>query len=163
MREKFGFFLSHHFSNKKTRKVANEKSPFTDEKLRWWFLKYIWGQTAAGSARVHCLLGYLKEKLVDTMDQRERLAWREINDRVAHGRWMRRMYPNRILCIKLILLFYTQPDWWCTVLSQQEGEQTAPLWSCKRPSSWQIFASLSKKGIHTCYQIACPIFQCCWY
>lgn len=162
MREKFGIFYPIISATKRLEKLLVREAL---SQMRNWgggFLNIIWGQTAAGSAWVHCLLGYLKEKLVDTMDQNERLAWREINGRVAHGRWMRRMYPNRILCIKLILLFYTPPDWWCTVLSRQEGEQAAPLWSCKTPSSWQICVSLSKKGIHT-YQIACHFFQCCWY
>lgn len=145
---KIWIFLSHHFSKQKTRKVTSEGSPFTDQKLRWSLLKYIWGQSAASSAWVHCLLGHLKEKLADTMEQGERLAWREINGRGAHGRWLRRIYPDRILCIKLVSLFYTQPDWWCTVLSGQEGEQATPLWSYKRPSSRQICVSLSKKAIH---------------
>lgn len=79
----------------------------------------IWGQIVADSAWVHRLLDCLRKNLVDVMEQSERLACREINGRGAYGRWLRRIYPNRISCTKVVLLFYTELDWWCPVVSGQ--------------------------------------------
>lgn len=163
MREKFRFFYPILSAKKRLDKLLVREALSQIRHRGGGFLNIIWGQIAAGSAWVHCLLGHLKDKIVDTIEQSERLPWREINGIGAHCRWLRKMYPNRILCIKLVLLFYTQPDWWCTMLSGQEGEHAAPVWSCKRSSSWQICVSLRKKGIHACYQIACHFLQCCQY
>lgn len=128
MREMFDFFSRSCIisSNKRLEKLLVREALSQIGNRGGGCLSTIWGQIAAGSAWAQCLLDRLREKLVDTMEQSERLARREINGRGAHGRRLRRIYPNRILCIKLVLLFYTGPDWWCVVLSSGKESRLYP-------------------------------------
>lgn len=131
-------FSSHHFSKKRLEKLLVREAL---SQIRNWsggFLNIIWGQTDTDSASVHCLLGHLKEKLVDTMEQSERLAWREINDRSAHDRWLRRMYPNRILCINW---FY------CFTYSLTDGAQ----WFLGRKENTLHLSDLAKDQAHVSF------------
>lgn len=110
------FSQLYNFIKEKTRKIPSERSPLSEQKQSWWFFNTIWGQIAASSAWAHHLLDCLRKRLVDTMEQNERLAWRKINGRDTHGRWLRKIDPNRMSCTKLALLFYKELDWWCRVV-----------------------------------------------